>query len=295
MSWISSRMGYRVFRPQVAERFSSSMVKQIRTAPTGVQMIGGAACLGLGALIASGLSQPASYVPANSRKLMGEFGGKAYAARVRNRIASTYGALTVGLGMTAATAVMAYRGGLAMRMMQMNPWMLMGITLFGTIGCMMGTQMTDKRNPLKYVWWTGFNACVGLSLVPVGMFGGAIVSQAAMITGVIVGSLSAVAAASPGDTFLSMGPMLGCGLGVIIAASLGQVFFPASTLLMNVSLYGGLGLFGLYTCYDTQKIMYHAQMDNDFDPINRQIGIYMDTINIFIRVAQILAMSNRRK
>merc|ERR1740124_2094318 len=102
--------------------------------------------------------------------------------------------------------------------------------------------MTPYDNPMKHVWWSGFNAVTGLTLVPIGMLGGALVTQAAMITGCILGSLSAVAACSPDDTFLKMGPMLGCGLGVIVAASLGSMFFPTSGLLMNVSLYGGLGV-----------------------------------------------------
>merc|ERR1719499_1706426 len=155
-------------------------------------------------------------------------------------------------------------------------------------------RMTPYENPMKLVWWSMFNAANGLTLVPVGLLGGQIVTQAAMITACIVGSLSAVAACSPGDTFLSMGPMLGCGLGVVFAASLGSMFFPGSSMLMNVSLYGGLGVFGLYTCYDTQKILYHAQMDNQFDPINRELGIYLDTIIIFIRVVTILSGGKKK-
>lgn len=271
------------------------MAQQIRSAPTGVQIMGAAGCLGLGSLVAYGLSQPAQYVPANTRQLMGQFGGKAYAERVRWRVGSTYAHLAGGLAMTAAFSMAAFRRGWATRLMNMNPLMLAGGTFIGMMGTMMMTRSTSQGNPMKYVWWSAFNACMGMSLVPIGMFGGAIINQAAMITAMIVGSISVVAAASPGDTFLSMGPMLGCGLGVVIAASLGQIFFPASSLLMNVSLYGGLGLFGLFTAYDTQKILYHAQMDNDFDPVNRQFGIYMDTIQIFIRVAQILAMAQGGK
>merc|ERR1719499_1684065 len=156
-------------------------------------------------------------------------------------------------------------------------------------------RMTPYENPMKLAWWSAFNCINGLMLVPMGLYGGALVTQAAMITACIVGSLSAVAACSPGDTFLSMGPMLGCGLGVVLAASLGSMFFPGSAMLMNISLYGGLGVFGLFLCYDTQKVLYHAQMDNQFDPINRELGIYINTINIFVRVAQILAMGGGRR
>jgi len=290
-----------VFGRRVAQRMShtkktfSTMAQQIKSAPTGVQICGAAGCIGLGSLIAHGLSQPAQYVPANTRQLMGQFGGKAYAQRVRYRVGSTYAHLAGGLAMTAGFSIAAFRRGWAARLMNMNPLMLCGVTMVGLIGTMSMTRATPDSNPLKYVWWSAFNACMGVSLVPLGIFGGAIVNQAAMITAMIVGSISLVAAASPGDTFLSMGPMLGCGLGVVMAASLGQIFFPASSLLMNVALYGGLGLFGLFTAHDTQKILYHAQMDDHFDPIDRQFGIYMDTIQIFIRVVQILGMSGKRK
>merc|ERR1719238_1548217 len=114
----------------------------------------------------------------------------------------------------------------------------MGLTTVSTIGTMMITTSISYENPTKIVWWIFFNSCVGLSLVPMGILGGAIISQAAMITGCILGSLSVVAAVSPGDTFLNLGPILGCGLGVLIAASFGQIFFPTSSMLMNITLYG---------------------------------------------------------
>ena len=52
----------------------------------------------------------------------------------------------------------------------------------------------------------------------------------------MVGGISAVAAVSPSDSFLWMGGGLTIGLGVVVGASLGRMFFPASNLLMNVSL-----------------------------------------------------------
>jgi len=288
-----NRAGKRFY--QRSANVGAPIMQTIRTMPKANQMVGGMAALGVGALCMYGYSQPANYVPGSTRDLMAQFGGAAYAKRVRSRIMNTYGHLAAGLGMTAGFAVAAFRGGLAHRMMNMNPMLLMGGTMMGCIGLSMMTQSTPYDNPMKYVWWTGFNAFIGLSLVPMGMLGGALVSQAAVYTAMIVGSLSLVAAASPSDQFLSMGPMLGCGLGVVMAASIGSAFFPASSMLYNVGLYGGLGVFGLFICYDTQKILYHAQMDKHFDPINREIGIYMHTINIFIRVAQILAMSQGRR
>ena len=68
----------------------------------------------------------------------------------------------------------------------------------------------------------------------------------------------------------------------------------------SLALYGGLILFGGFLLYDTQKIIYKAERHplygaGKFDPINSSIGIYADTINIFIRIAQILARGGGSK
>jgi FtsH-binding integral membrane protein len=52
--------------------------------------------------------------------------------------------------------------------------------------------------------------------------------------------------------------------------------------------------------YDTQKIIYRAENHpvygaGKYDPINNCIGIYANTLNIFIRIAQILAMQGGGK
>ena len=182
--------------------------------------------------------------------------------------------------------------------MTMNP-MIFGIgTFLATLGCIhMTLRMDYHSNPLgKHLAWATTNGLIGLSLVALcGIAGGAIVQQAALITGCIVGSMSCAAMVSPSDTFLRMGPYLGVGLGVVIAASLGGMFFPGSTLLMNVSLYGGLGLFGLMTAHDAQRVLHDAQVAGKFDPIGEQMGLYLDTINIFVRIVQILMMSQGGK
>jgi FtsH-binding integral membrane protein len=68
----------------------------------------------------------------------------------------------------------------------------------------------------------------------------------------------------------------------------------------SLALYGGLILFGGFMLYDTQKIIYRAERHpvygaGKFDPINSSLGIYADTLNIFIRIAQILAMQGGGK
>merc|ERR1712228_329153 len=158
----------------------------------------------------------------------------------------------------------------------------MGGTMICTFGAIHLTMSIDyNSSPIaKHIAWAAVNGLVGLSMV--GLCG-------------IVGGMSTAAMVSPTDWALQMGPYLGVGLGLVIAASLGGMFFPSSSLLMNVSLYGGLGLFGLMTAHDAQRVLHDAQVAGQFDPVSEQMGLYLDTINIFVRVVQILMMSNRKK
>jgi FtsH-binding integral membrane protein len=69
-------------------------------------------------------------------------------------------------------------------------------------------------------------------------------------------SLSLVAANSPSDQFLWMAGPLSMGLGAIIVASLGSMFFPAARfagMAYNLSLYGGLAVFSGFVLYDTSR------------------------------------------
>jgi len=268
----------------------------IRSHPwTPLKVAGAAGAVGLGALVAVGLMQPANYVPSSARAQIRAYSGPEFASMVRNRMMKTYGYVSAGLGITALSAVTLFSRGYAAQLAMYPIAGALGCMAL-TIGCMIAVQVTPQENVVpKHLAWGGFNCAMGFTLCPMVALGGVILQQAAVVTGVIVGSLSAVAAVAPDGQFLSWGPYLGCGLGVMVAASIGSMFFPGSAMLHNVVLYGGLGLFGMYTCYDTQKMLYHAELDSNYDPINRGLGLYMDTINIFIRVAQIIAMGGNRK
>ncbi|XP_036317056.1 growth hormone-inducible transmembrane protein isoform X2 [Pipistrellus kuhlii] len=84
----------------------------------------------------------------------------------------------------------------------------------------------------------------------------------------------------------------------------GSMFLPPTTVagatLYSVAIYGGLALFSMFLLYDTQKVIKRAEIVpvygvQKYDPINSMLGIYMDTLNIFMRVATILATGNSRK
>lgn len=72
-------------------------------------------------------------------------------------------------------------------------------------------------------------------------------------------------------------------MGGLMGVSLLSILYPGSPALTNIWLYGGLAVFSAFVLYDTQRIIYSAKTSKEYDPINNSIGIYMDSINIFIR------------
>jgi FtsH-binding integral membrane protein len=147
---------------------------------------------------------------------------------------------------------------------------------------------------------------MGMFIAPLAMLGGSILIRAAWYTAGIVGGLSTVAVCAPSEKFLNMAGPLAIGLGVVVAASIGSMFLPPATALgaslYSLSLYGGLVLFSGFLLYDTQLIVKEAEGypphgvgGRPFDPVNAALRIYIDTINIFVRMVAILAGGGGRR
>lgn len=156
----------------------------------------------------------------------------------------------------------------------------------------------------KQLAWAVHAAIIGAVIAPLCLVGGPILLRAAWYTAGVVGGLSTVAVCAPSEKFLNIGGPLAIGLGVVFAASVAGMFLPPTTALgaglASISLYGGLLLFSGFLLYDTQKTVKRAENTPlyggyQFDPVNQSIHIYMDIINIFIRIVTILAGGNRRK
>lgn len=274
---------------------NATLWQAVRQSPnTGAKIAGAVGALGVGGLCAWGLSQPVSFESSNTRAIVSQYGYTS--GMIQSRLMKTYGYVTAGLALTATAATMMFQRGLAMRLMGMNPWVL---AIGSMVGCVVSAGAVHAIHPdnviPKHLAFGAFTSCIALSLCPIGaMVGVQVLKQAAMATGLVVGSLSTVAMCAKNDAFLSMGPALGVGFGCVMAASLGSIVFPGSALLHNVVMYGGLGLFGLFLCYDTQKLLHNAEMKADFDAMAESLGIYIDTIQIFWRLALIFG-GNRRK
>jgi len=223
--------------------------------------------------------------------------------QVKRRLKQTYGYVVGGLSVSALTAISLARSGIAFRIMAANPWVMLGVSTIGCIAVSSLCRAIPYENTVaKHAAFLGFTTLIGATLSPLCLLGASflgttILTDAAIGTAIVFGSLSAIAAAAPDDKFLSWGGPLTIGLGGVLAASVGRMFFPAMGALEMISLYGGLMVFGGFVLHDTSVIRRHAAVlpDSRYDPINEGIHIYLTVINLFTTLVQILANNKKNK
>ena len=133
-----------------------------------------------------------------------------------------------------------------------------------------------------------FTFTTGLMIAPLlsvafGMSGGAgIVGQAFLMTSVAFGGISMFALTTKRD-FSGMGKMLMIAVIILIVGSISNIFIQSSLMQLGISMVGAL-VFSAFILYDTQKII-----KGGFEtPIEASIALYLDFLNLFISLLQIL-------
>lgn len=258
----------------------------------------GASAFGIGALCYYGLGLSKELGAVERSMLWPQY--------VKDRIKSTYMYFGSSIALTAASAVAISRSPTLMSIMMKNSWLAIGATLAAMIGSGMLVRSMPYSEGLgaKHLAWMVHAGVMGAVVAPLCLLGGPILLRAAWYTGGVVAGLSTVAACAPSEKFLNMGGPLAIGLGFVFVSSLGSMFLPPTTALgaglYSISLYGGLILFSGFLLYDTQRIVKRAETYplyavRPYDPINESISIYLDTLNIFIRIAMILSGGGGRR
>jgi len=229
-----------------------------------------------------------------------------FSDRTKQRLQATFGYIGEGIGVTAIVATCVFRSqrfqNTLLPMIERHPIAAFCGLVGLTVTTLFGTMTTNKDNIIqKQALYIAFCSSIGLTLAPVGIIGGPLVLRAAAYTGALTGGLALISANSPSKQFLTWAAPLSAGLSVIVAASIGSLFFPVSSAafsaLHSVSIYGGLIVFTGLVMVDTQKIIKDAEDmdDNNFDPINSGLLLYLDSINLFIRIAEVLAKNQSKK
>lgn len=135
----------------------------------------------------------------------------------------------------------------------------------------------------------------------------ALLARAGLYTVGMMGSIAFVGATAKQEKYLYLGGPLLAGVCVVALSGIAPMVLPATaarTLMWSerLWLYGGLAVFGGFTLYDIQKILYHARLAErgliQKDVVNESVSLELDFLNIFIRMVQILGMrggnNNRR-
>lgn len=261
-------------------------------------VMGGAGALGLGALCYYGMGM-SNVEGAIDRSVL-------WPQYVKDRIQSTYAHLGIGFGISGAAAYATFRSPTMIRFFSGGSVMM----AIGSMAALVGSSLVVQSIPYepgfgtKQIAWIGHCSLLGMILAPLTMFGGPAIVRAATYTAGVVGGLSAIAVCAPSERFLVSTAPLSIGLGAVVASSLGSMFLPPTSKiglgLYGISLYGGLLVFSGLLLYDTQKTIKKAELHPTYtmvpyDPINNSLHMYMDILNIFIRLLQIFGNGGQRK
>jgi len=185
-----------------------------------------------------------------------------------------------------AAATGAYIG---MQMAQTIATWYWGLVILEFIA-LFGVYLTKKKAGLNLVMLFVFTFLTGLTLTPLlsailAMPAGAsIITNAFLLTGVAFGGLSLFAINTKRD-FTTMGKILFISLIVMIVAGIINIFL-GSPLLQTILAGAGAILFSIFILFDTQNII-----RGNFDsPVEAAIALYLDVLNLFISLLQILGI-----
>ncbi|KAJ2980447.1 hypothetical protein NUW58_g6940 [Xylaria curta] len=224
----------------------------------------------------------------------------------RSYLNSTFLHTGLGIGIIGLTARQMVQTGFVYRLMVTNPWAVAIGGLALSFGTMIGTRSIDPDNYVpKYALWTAFNATQAAFIAPLIAFApGALIARAGLYTVAMMGSISFVGATAKQEKYMYIGGPLLAGAALVAVSGFAPLILPATAVRTlafteNIWLYGGLAVFGGFTLYDVQKILYHARMAErgiiKKDPVNESISLELDFLNIFIRMVQILMLQQGRR
>jgi len=154
-----------------------------------------------------------------------------------------------------------------------------------------------KRISLRKKLFLAFSFFEGLGLGPLVEVAHLVhpgaVPIALVTTTLIFLSFTASALYSPRRSYLFLGAILGSVLSVLCILSLANIFY-RSEAVASIGLYGGLLVFTGYLLYDTQIIVEKAEHGSS-DTTGHALELFLDIINIFVRIVVILMKRQKRK
>jgi len=220
----------------------------------------------------------------------------------KQRIQGTFSYFTSGIAMTALGAYGTLRTPALMRIMSSNSmFAFLGCiaAMYGTGAAVRATKFDGSKFGTKSLLYYLHQIVVGAVIAPIAVVGGEACIFAAGLTAAIMAGLSVTAMVAPSDAYLKTYGIVNAGMFLMLGACVMSFFVnPVSTAGMGIQsliVFGGLGLFSLKGFSDVNRAVDHAKNPAAaFDPIDHALHITMDAINIFIRLAMLMA-GNKKK
>ena len=158
-----------------------------------------------------------------------------------------------------------------------------------------GTYLTKSKPGLNLVMLFAFTFMTGITLTPLLSSilalpaGASIVTNAFLLTGVAFGGISLFAINTKRD-FTYMGKFLFIALIILIVGGVINIFLGSSLLQVAIAGVGAL-LFSAFILFDTQNII----KGNFSSPVEAAIALYLDALNLFISLLEILGILNNEE
>jgi len=224
-----------------------------------------------------------TYAPDNSITNINEFVKKTYQLLAGSLIAGSVGAY-VGMGFV-ADMVNPVSGGLTFT--YWGAVILEFILLFGLFAA-------KNKAPLNLVLLFAFTFMTGFTLSPtlaiyIAANMGYVIGEAFGLTAVAFFGLTVFAMNTKRD-FSTMGKMLFIALIVLIVAGIANIFLHLPMLQLVIASVGAV-LFSMFILYDTQNII----RGNVSSEIEAAVALYLDFLNLFISLLEILGFLNNRE
>jgi len=154
-----------------------------------------------------------------------------------------------------------------------------------------GLFVAKNKTPLNLVLLFAFTFMSGFTLAPtlalfIAKNMGFVIGEAFGLTAVAFGALTIFAMNTKKD-FTTMGKMLFITLIVLIVAGIANIFLHLPMLSLIIASVGAV-LFSMFILYDTQNII----RGNISSEIEAAVALYLDFLNLFVSLLQILGFLN---
>lgn len=263
-----------------SRQFSSTMPKLHYTTSTALK-----ARVGGGGSSSSNNNRGFGEVQANYSPVTGGSGGStadSLTPYVRQHLTRVYSLLGVGIAVAALGSASMFLTPLG----KMIPYWLPAIGGFVPLLWLMWAPPANPQ--LKLGLYFAFTFLEGMAIAPIvymSMAKGTL-GTALVLTGAVFFGFSAAAYLSPRASLVAFqGPLYGMLLG-LVAVSLLNMFYPTA-FAHSLILYGGLALFSVFVAVDTQAMIERARCGAG-DHVQDALQMFLNVINIFVRIAQIL-------